>query len=221
MKLKKLGLVLVAILALAAVVAGSAQANWEIEGKAFTEGQKEKVSVEATETFTLKSKILGSEFVLTASKLSCKEGVECLIDQKGAVDHSSGVLSFSGLTVDKPAGCVVAGPINTLPLTDELIMDPSGGTATFDKFFPESGTTFVEIEVTGCAAAGKYPVTGTVTGLSNNTGVGAVSQPLTFSAANQTTGGGALKLGKEAAELSGKAVNKLAGANVGKVWSGK
>jgi hypothetical protein len=212
---KKIGLVLIACLALAAFSASASQAAWKIGSTELTNGQSETVSVSGGE-FTLSSKVLGAEFVLKATGLTCSG--TCAIDQAGTVDHSSGKLAFTGVTVSKPTGCTVASTLTTNSLVDELIMD--GSTVTFDKFKPASGEVFIEIGVTGCAAEGTYPVKGTVTGRTSNTGVAAVSQALTFNAAEQTTGGGSLKLGKETATLVGSATNALSGPNFGASWSG-
>jgi hypothetical protein len=224
MKLKKLMAAFVACLALAAVSATAAQAAWEVEGVGQASGFTETVSIAKSENFTLTGKFLGSEVVLTATGLSCATGATCEITQEGTKDASSGKLTFSGVSVDKPAGCTAPETLTTESLVDELIMDPSGGTATFDKFIPKAGATaaFIEITLTGtCAIAGTpFPVKGTVTGLTENTKVSLVSQPVSFSAANQTTGGGSLLLGKEAATLAGKATNTLSGVNAGKKWGG-
>ena len=213
MRLKKLGVVLVAVLAMTAVAASAANASEWYIGATKLSGSEE-VKAEASEKFTLESEVLGAKFKLTATTLSC---AGCTISNPGA--KSAGKLSFTGLTVDEPAGCSVASPITTNALVDEVIMDPSGGEATFDKFTPAEGTTFVNIKITNCAAAGTYPVKGTVTGRSNNTGVAAIKQPLTFNAAEQTTGGGALTLGNKPASLTGKALNYLSGAKIGETFN--
>ena len=213
MRARKLGVVLVAVLAMTAVAASAANASEWYIGATKLSGS-ESVKVEASEKFTLESQVLGANFKFTATTLEC-EG--CTISNPGA--KSAGKLSFTGLTVDEPAGCSVASPITTNALVDEVIMDPSGGEATFDKFTPAEGTTFVNIKITGCAAAGTYPVKGTVTGRSNNTGVAAVKQPLTFSAAEQTTGGGSLIFWSKAATLTGKTLTNLSGAHVGQTFN--
>jgi hypothetical protein len=199
-------------------IAGTASAKWAVEGKEFTEAQSETVTLSATEKFDFNTKILGSNFTFTATTVTCSG--TCTINQTGAVDVVMGKLSFSGVTVDAPTGCTITGPIITNALRGELIMDPSGGTATFLKLFPASGEVWYELVVSGCAAAGVYPFKGTLTGRTNNTGVAAVTQPITFSAAEQTTGGGAFKAGKEPSTISGKLAVTLSGANKGKTWSG-
>jgi hypothetical protein len=231
MKLRKLGVALLACMAVAAVFASAASAAWEVEGKAQANGFTETVKVAATSNFTLVGTFLGTAVELEATGLECAKGVVCEITQNGATDASSGQLTFTGVKVVKPTGCSVATELTTNPLTDKLIMDKTAGsTSTFDEFFTdkkkegekEVEVPFIEITLTGtCAIAGTpFPVKGTVTGLTNNTGVSAVNQPLTFSAANQTTGGGSLVLGKGAATLTGSATNTLSGVNAGKPWGG-
>jgi hypothetical protein len=158
-------------------------------------------------------------------RLKCATGSVCEINSEGGKDHGAGALTFTGVSVVEPAGCTVASELTTNPLTDELIMDPSGGTATFDKFLTDKNAEgkevpFITIKVSGCAAAGSYPVKGTQVGRTNDTGVSAASQPLTFNATEQKTGGGTLSLGSETATLTGSATNTLSGANAGKPWGG-
>jgi hypothetical protein len=217
-RMRRVALVLVGLAVGVLCIPGMASAKWAIEGKTFSELQSEDVNIFATETFTINSKVLGTSFSLTARSVGCSGF--CSIDQRGSVDHAEGKLTLSELTVDSPVGCKVNGPITSFGLTGELLMDPGGGSATFMKLFPEGGETLMEVVLTGCAAAGTYPVKGTITGRTNDTAVSAVTQPITFSAAEQTTGGGALKVGKEAATMSGKLRVQLSGLGAGKSWSG-
>jgi hypothetical protein len=205
-----------------------------VNGAALGLANKETVKVSGG-PFTLSSSVLGAAITLNATEVECDEagGTTCQIDETNAkkeltTDHSAGRLVFTGVTVTSPAKCTVHsvgaanGTVTTEALTDEIIMDPSGGTATFDKFFPEEGETFVTLELTGaeCTLAGVVAaVKGTVTGRTSNTGVAAVTQSITFNAAEQATGGGVLKLGKEAATLTGVANNKLSGPNAGKTFA--
>ena len=213
MRARNFGVVLVAVLAMTAVAASAANASEWYIGATKLSGS-ESVKLKAAEKFTLESKVLGANFRFTATTLEC-EG--CTISNPGA--KSAGVLSFSGISVDEPTGCSVASPIRTNALVDEVIMNPSGGEATFDKFTPAEGTTFVTIKITGCAAAGSYPLKGSFTGRTNNTGVAAVEQPITFNAAEQATGGGILTWGPQPANLTGKALSSLSGANAGNTFN--
>jgi hypothetical protein len=213
-------------MALAAALASSASANWEIEGKSQASGFTETVKV-AGGHFVLLGTFLGTTVRLTAASFECTAGKVCEISQTGTVDASSEQLTFTGVKVIEPSGCSAPTELTTNPLTDQLIMDSmAGSTATFAKFFTDRlegiEEPFIEITLTGtCAIAGTpFPVKGTVTALTNNTGVSAVSQSLTFSAASQTTGGGSLILGKAQATIGGTASITLSGTNPGKSWGG-
>jgi hypothetical protein len=220
MRIKKMLGVLIACVALAGIAASAAQAQWKIAGTPLGAGNHAAVTVSGG-PFKLESTVSKAPIVLKATSVECTSGVECGIDEL-TTDHSFGQLTFTGVTVE-PATCKVpGGSLTTAALTDQIIMDPSGGTATFDNFFPESGTTFLTVKLEGseCPFNGiSAPVTGTVTGRTSNTGVAAVTQAIAFSAAEQTTGGGSLKLGTAVATLTGTANNALSGTNAGKTFS--
>ena len=205
-------MVLVAVLALTAVAASAAKASEWYIGATKLSGS-ESVKVEAAEKFTLESEVLGTKFKLTATTLDC-EG--CTISNPGG--KGAGVLSFAGLTVHEPAGCSVASPLKTNALVGEVIMDPTDTIATFDKLTPGSGTTLLTLKITGCAAAGSYPLKGSFAGRINNTGVAAVKPPILLSGAEQATGGASLTLGVNAATFTGRALSYLSGGNGGKTF---
>lgn len=95
-------------------------------------------------------------------------------------------------------------------------MHPGGGSATFDEFAPETGTTFVTLEFTGdeCVLDGlSLPLSGTVTGRIANTGVSLTDQSINFNKTEQNTGGGSLTAGGGVAYLTGAAHMILTGAN--------
>jgi hypothetical protein len=238
MRFKKIALALFACMALGPLAANVAQAGqWTVgttenQTTAGTKITSENVSCEkhGTTPLVFTSTLLGAPVEVTAT------GVDCLnstIDTTaGGVDHSEGELKFTGVTVVKPKKCSVpAGTLLTAELTDEVIMDPSGGVVTFDKFFtdPVGGVAqpFVTIAFEGaeCALDGNSAqVLGTACGeaKSNNlttaniTGTLTKVQTLLFGSTQQTTGGCSLTFGKAAAQLSGAVDNKLSGANVGK-----
>jgi hypothetical protein len=111
------------------------------------------------------------------------------------------------VSVVKPVGCSTNATLTTALLSTQVYME---GTTSYDRFAPTSGTTFVNVPLSGCAAAGSYPVKGTDFGRSPNaTGVESAHQKLEFSGAINTTAGGGLTLGTEAATLSGEAENTL------------
>jgi hypothetical protein len=224
MKKTRIVAALFAVLALTALVgAASASANpsWFINGTKLSGSETVTAKKVANETkLELTAAALG--FKLTATGIEC---VGCTIDNTVEGGHSAGKLKFTGVTVDEPAGCVVAGTLETSALTDVVQMGVAGHeTETFDKFFtdPVEGVTppFITIKVTECAAAGSYKVSGTVTGHSANaTGVESATQTLRFSETDQANGGGALTMGGKTAQLMGEVENKLSGANLGKTFS--
>jgi hypothetical protein len=213
MRFRKIALALVACLALTAVAANAAQAaTWKVAGAGFT-GNK-AITVSSPAGFTLTSKVLGAEVVLKATGLECSGTCNIV----GGTSEATGALKYTGVTFTTPSTCAVTGgSITTTALKANVIMDPSGGEATFVSFAPASGTTFAEIPISGasCPLAGNtVKVKGIATGRSNNTGVEVAEQPLVFSAAEQTTGGGSLTLGTETATLAGTAINKLTAGGV-------
>lgn len=241
MRLRKMFLALVACLAVAAMAASAAQAQWTVVKAGTTLVGKESVAVSGG-PFTLTAELLGLKLVVTASHVECTPGVECEIDNLIGTDHSAGGLTFTGVTVDKPLHCTVSSPgepdgtVTTKALTDEVIMDPTvGSTAVFDKFFPETGTKFVELEFESepgaeCTLEGlNVPVEGTLTGeavhetatvtdIPTETGELYRNQGVTFSESLQKTGGGLLYLSGNKAKpayLDGTADNELDGARAG------
>jgi hypothetical protein len=254
MRLKTMGLALVACLAVTAIVASSAQANWKIgtEPKTTNETQEGGSELTTSETVELEKhtgelKLTGTvgtiAVTLTAENVRCASGKSCTIDPDAAgppvfTNHSTGTLEFTGVTVDisgvEPGVCTANnGTVVTAPLTDEVIHDPSNPAGPiFDKFFPESGNTFVTITFGGSKCPlneASAAVTGTVTGESvhtnesgalvqNKTGTLVEDQILVFGKAQQETGGGSLKLAKNAAYLDGQVLNRLSGANAGKTF---
>ena len=139
----------------------------------------------------------------------------------------------------EPANCevgtTVEGKTHTLTteaLTDHVIMDPtSGSTTVFDKFVPETGTTFVSVTFAGAkctigeeTAAVKGSACGEAVHTEGSplafkaipTGTLFKVQSLLFGSTQQTTGGCALTLGTVAATLEGAVDNSLSGTNAGK-----
>jgi hypothetical protein len=222
MKIKTLGLALVALVALGAVLASSAfatpvtkKSQWESGAKgetAITGTPAVKCSKRGEENFTLKGVVLGAETELTATNVECKESTifnKVVSSENMAED--AGRLNFTGVTVMKPAGCsVTGGEVTTEPLSTRLEMDSAGGGTTYDRFEPTAGATgkFASIKIAGCAIAGTYPVTGVTYGkATNETGVLATNQPLVFNAT--TNGFGTLMLAGKPATITGEANNEL------------
>jgi hypothetical protein len=212
---KVVGLAMAIALVTSAFAAASASATtWSVSGSPLAEGKANgktvNASLKAGTTATLKGKLLGQEFVLHATTLSSENG---LIYQEGSAAKDSGVLVFSGLSVEKPSpACEVASPIKTKPLASELTMDVGGSETAYDKFVPAEGLVFATITVKGCAVAGSYNVKGEVFGEGNEYGVEETPQPLNFSPAINASQGGSLTLGSNAAELTLEGENTLSPA---------
>ena len=246
MRFRKIALALFACMALGALAANVAQAGqWTLGTTENQTGAGTKITSEGiscskhgTSGLELTSKFLGAPVKLTATGIDC---VGATIDTTTAgVDHSAGSLRFTGVKVVEPANCEVGGvnhELTTAALTDEVIMDATAGsTVVFDKFFPETPTTFVTVTFEGalCSIKGESaPVKGTACGeavhttgiekepwAANKTGTLTKVQTLLFGSAQQTTGGCALTLGKESALVTGAVDNELNGsvnaANAGK-----
>jgi hypothetical protein len=213
MRFRKIALALVACLALTAVAANAAQAaTWKVAGAGFT-GNK-AITVSSPAGFTLTSKILGAEIVMKATGVECS-GTCSIV---GGTSEATGALKFTGVTFTTPSTCAVTGgSITTAAMKANVIMDPSGGEATFLEFVPASGTTFFELPISGasCPLAGNtVKFKGSFVGRSNNTGVEREEQPLVFSSAEQATGGGMITIGTETATLSGTMINKLTAGGI-------
>jgi hypothetical protein len=230
MSLKKLGLVALMVTALFAVFAGNSfgattlvtkKAVWNNSGTAFgsteASGKTPKCSIKSS-TLALKGTILSSEAELTATGVSCSGKLWNEGTGESTMAVGKGTLSFTGITVSKPAGCKLNGEANgsakltTESLTIDVQMHAVSGVETSKPVvvFKPVGEKFATIKLTGCAAEGSYKVTGSTLGeASNNTGVSAVNQPLTF---NTTTNeAGSLILAGNPATITGEANNELTG----------
>jgi hypothetical protein len=217
MRFKRIALAVIACLALTAVAASAAQAAvWKVAGS--TLAANETIKLQNSGNMILESKILGTRIGMKATGLECS-GICSLL--AGAAS-GTGSLKFTGMTFETPSSCSVkGGSLTTVPLTASVIMDPSGGEATFVKFAPTSGTTIVEFAIEGatCPLAGNtLKLKGSFAGRSANTGVETREQSIVFSAAEQTTGGGSLTFGSEPATLVGTVFFALTGGNSGKVF---
>lgn len=214
------GILLAALVVAAFAASTSGAAVWEIGTTKFTNGQSESVTTKAKTNFTLESKVAGTAVKLTATGVEC---VECSIDQIGTGEsgqaHGSGKFKFTGVSISEPAGCTVPSTITTNTITRTTLIIKSTPT-TYTTLHTHEESPFFTLSVSGCALAGSYPVKGTLAGMTNATGVLAAEQPVAFSAANQKAIGASLTIGKEAATLTGEALVRLSGVNVGKEYRG-
>jgi hypothetical protein len=231
MSLKKLGVALLALVALGAFMANSAFAAnefkepakgaWYVGGTKLAEGTTKTLNTAAIGTQKLNTTVAGTPLDITATGVEC---VGCTIKNTGTTATADGKLKFTGVTVSEPAGCSTTSTIETKALTAVLGMNTGGTIATL-KFTPEAGSTtaFATVELTGtsCPIAGLYKVTGTAFAKATNaTGVFAESQEITLSKAIQEAAGTAtsLKFGENAAFLTGAVKGTLTGVTS---WGGK
>jgi len=218
--LRKLGISLVTVLAIAAVMANSASAavsttaaNFWVAGVG--PGTK-TMTGSAVTSAVLETTIAGTPVKLESAKFSCS-GCKILnkevTSKAGTIAFGEGKLVFEEAKVVTPAGCTVkgetgvAGTITTkaLVIHGDWMDTNTENQHAFVQFMPTAGTTLGQIQLSGggCEAiSGTYNVTGTVFGEStNNTGVEAAKQELVFSPTVQTTTGASLKVGANAASL--------------------
>ncbi len=208
MRFRKMGLALLACMAVAAVSANAAQASWTTETSGHTLGATPAEVEMNGENMSLESTLLGQTIVLHAGAVGCQSESVCQIEES---NKASGALEFTSVTVE-PATCSVAGgaiPTNALKAEVEMV-----GTGVFMNFAPESGSVFAEFELEGeeCPLAEVLvQVKGEVAGKSENlTGELATDQPLTFNAAEQEESGSTLHIGKNtAAILTGVVHNEI------------
>jgi hypothetical protein len=241
MSIRKMGAVLVAVLALAGILASSASAEVKTEAAEWYTGAapgatlttNPGVTAEAAEEAILNGVLLGEKYKLTTSTLEC---VGCTIkneevtEKAGKVAYGEGKIKFTNVVVKEPAGCKVHNvgvnldgtvETNLLKIHGDFMDVTTTNKHGFIQFLPKTGSVFAGLEFTNktgevCPIAGPFNVTGSVFGEStNDTGTQAATQPLNFSAAIQTTTGAALKLGTGTATLTGKANFKTGGTLFG------
>lgn len=148
---------------------------------------------------TLKTTLLSAELIIkcTKSKFTGEIGPKGL--SKGEVTYE-GCAAFSSPTAEL-ANCEV--PNIKFKFIDQLV--EKSATVVEDEFKPESGSTFVEIEIKNkgtksCIQKGKFPVTGTQNAETELPSSGAkLLRELTFK-----TSGSHLKFNGEAATYEGK-----------------
>jgi hypothetical protein len=178
MSLKKLGVMLAAVLALGALGASTASAAVTTKAAEWYTG-----TTEAGVTTLVGSKVInaavavhpeiGSKgrlkgtvgankvpITITSTGISC---VECTIENKevtgkaGKVAYGSGKIRFTGVTADTPTGCTVsseagvAGEILTRKLVIHGDWMAEGNEHAFIQFIPEAGETaaFAQLKLSG------------------------------------------------------------------------
>jgi hypothetical protein len=223
MRLKKLGAALVVVAALGAVLASSAFAaatttdvKWYTGASPGTElvgSQTATAAQVGTGTFT--TKVSGTEIVLHATGTEC---IECKIENSGGVAIGTGKLKFTGVTVEKPAKCTTVTSIETKALS--VTADWMIGETDYIKFVPAKGeeTEFAQFSLTGAECALKttiIPKGSVFVQAVNKTGVQAATQRVNSSGTINSTAGGNLHVGTEAATLEATADFSIGGTAFG------
>ncbi len=239
MSLKRLGIAMMAVLALGAVFATSAFAGTPTTRKAsWTTGTTKNANTiptgkgnakaikcrktAASPNFTLTVTIAGLPVEFTAS------GVECVNatiynEVVGGVPHAkaTGKVKFTGVKIVKPEGCKTPATVETNLLEGEVLMVESGGVVSPKPFFksaPDAAagvTNFTTLKIEECVLEGNYPIKGfTYCEGTNATEVHSEQQECTDNAT--TAAQSALTLGPSPAVFKGEITAELtAGGSFG------
>lgn len=225
MNLKRVLLVFMAVGASAVILASGASATVTAEGEWYLGTSAPGTTLTEGSSKAVSCGVGGPGFKLaltgtvgtTPVKLESSE-VECIsarLFNKSGHGEGRAILKFSGVTVKEPTGCTVENEtVETIELKSELYM-ATGSANPFVKFEPVTvGGNFAVVDIKGtCAAAGSRIVKGNVFGMASNpTSTPAVTQPLEFSSAIDTTAGSELKFSGNPAHLEGTINNSLSSA---------
>ena len=225
MSLKKLGAVLFCVLALGAVIAGSAFAENEWSegtsawytgaspGTKSPDGQQKLFTASAAAPIVLESTLLGEHLKLEAGGLEC-EG--CLVENLEGHAFTTGKLKLTKVKLlePKPQFCSVETPIVTKVLKGTVGMKPEtkgGGPLETVRVVPQLGETFLDFTLTGgvnCRVANTYKVVGALFEEAlSSTGTFAKTQQFRFSQAIQQSAGttSSMKLGTNPIWITGTA----------------
>lgn len=162
-----LGLALVAVFALGAMAAGSAQAVtapfWSIGGKRLPAGSTHNIDARALPGgpgFTLVTPAVG--VTINCKALQLEKGV-LLGSNEGEAGKDNEIAVFSNCKVEgNGTNCKVKEPIRTNPLTSKLV-EVVKGKQLLEEFKPTTGSTFVDlIFEAGCTIEGEVAVVGGV-----------------------------------------------------------
>jgi hypothetical protein len=164
-RFKTIGLALVAVFALSAIAASAAQAVtapfFTVGGTRLVAGKTHNFDARAFpgSRFTLETPALGVS--ITCTSFSTKAGV-LLGSNPGLPGKDNQVSVFSGCTVTgNGTSCTVVEPIETKPLTSELV-ESQNGKQLLEEFKPTTGAVFVVIRFTGTCTVKESEVTGAV-----------------------------------------------------------
>jgi hypothetical protein len=159
-RFRTIGLALLAVFALSAVAASAAQAVtapfFTIGGTRLVAGKTHNFDSRALpggEGFTLSTPTLGIK--ITCTSLNVLKGV-LLGSNAGLPGKDDEIAQFTGCTVTGAGtGCTVKEPIETNPLTSELVEIDGTKEPLGEEFKPTTGTTFTAVHFVGaeCAVA--------------------------------------------------------------------
>ncbi len=217
-RLKNIGAVLIAVLALAVMLASSASAanfetahgTWEVNGASLVAGKGVACEIDPSTVITLKTTVgkYNTPFKLQATGITCPGGE---IFNEGEEAKFTGHIRFTGVTVLEPSGCSVeGGAIETVAVKGSVGMMVGSSATDTVNFEPASRAEFAEFGLTGCTLAGSYPIKGRLIGQPTNvTCTEAAAQTVDFSEAIQNDAGGAFIFGNRAAQIEGELSVKL------------
>ncbi len=212
MRFRKMGLALLACMAVAAVSANAAQASWTTETSGHTLGETPAEVEMNGENMSLESTLLGQTVVLEVGGIVCKPGSSCVIEEN---NKFSGALEFTEVTPNPSTCSVAGGTIPTNALSGEVEMVAGG---VFTNFKPASGNVWFEFEFEGeeCPLAEiLIQVKGELAGeAAYETGVLKNDQPLTFNAEEREASGSTLHIGKNTPVILNGVVHTEIGGSV-------
>lgn len=211
-RLQVIGIAILAVTALGAMTGGAAQAatpEWFVNGAKLAGSE------------TLKSEggpFLIGLFAPRGGNIECQyqQGTGTIVGPRAETESTG--LRFGGCVALGAPTCKVT-PIHFVSTKAEISAD---GNTVYDRIKPASGTIFTNITISGCSAAGSFPITGEVCGEAEALGVELVNQPLRFSTAiSKACGSSGLKWAGSPVPLTGTWNRLLTGPNMGKKWSVK
>lgn len=169
-RIRLIGVALLAVLALGAMVASSAQAispapYWTVNGTRLVAGKTHNIAARATANFKLNVPETG--ITITCTILTVEKGV-LLGSNEGEPGKDNEIVKFSGCSVSGDGeDCTVLEPISTTQLISKLVESVSGtggGKQLLEEYFPASSSTFATLEFasTCTPVAGPVAVSGQV-----------------------------------------------------------
>jgi hypothetical protein len=185
----------VAAFAVTAITATSASAagQWWVSGAKFSGTEGVTAHLKSGTKAILKSALPGGEEIeLESPKISGKGG-DLFANNKDLAEE----ITFLETKIVKPVGCTSQASVVIVPVVTELVVE---GGKVFDLYTPKSGTEFSTITLTGCAAEGKYKMTGQTRCEIREPNIEAENKLCLFSSA--TAGKVGLKFGTEPATLT-------------------